>query len=1051
MRIIEAIGGWAMLRKQKKRFQLHFTRNWIACSVGTALISVLSAASAPAQNVNGIINLMGQMIENDMRNQQIRREQEAYEAQQRAVRAEQKRRDVALVRRMQASLKVLGFYSSKIDGDRGRTTQAAEQAFRAAFNVPPIMLNEEEIRLLEQLAAKGFRSNDELQRASAAGFQKRDDYLAARAGGFANSRDYFQAQELGLITVTDFTDFRNSGFPTVSAFRQAKTAGFQSRNEFEAASSKGFTTKNEYQQFVQSGLPDKATFMRKLDEAVAQRKLMQDCQAASSSGDLTASLDACMKAISAGNDPGTVKIALDRIGQDISQKLAELEKQTPAAGLQQVSSQSAQTTLSPEEIASRKSAFLKALQTRDCAASVVGSDWQNAVEQCSAQQISDQPAVAQLKEKAQQQLVAEQKAAEDGARRQQQEADAQKEKVALAQAQERLAALLSDVADFTASKPRLVKPMDLATAVVGLKSAQGSKESRDIEQSILKLNGLLAAEPEFQNFMDSRQRAQDIAATNARTTALAQIERVAKFLETYVADNMLDNSVPDLLKLKTEIDGVLANKQDASIFALQSKIQTEIARLKLQQKLVEFVYDPQPEKQRSVEKAGNGIALTAENRALLEGDEKDVLILGNFTKSAPHLVVNLVGEVKFYGNNLDYCWYRSRDDGYGLSPDVIAALQGLGGQNLVVKGNCRAKDGLQYDAVVLERGDFMQGNVLDTTGIINAFSGSKLKVLQTIRESDVGANRAQMAATAGQIRSEVLASARNGFGFIRLENNSPNMCMVIDAASRPFHEQIIANAGAQLDRLLVSVSNVQVASAELAFVMAQKDQCGAIYAASTELRQILQGLERQNIAHAILPVWFEPADLDRLKNLSAQKLADEKQRLVGLRQEQEATALLAKKNGEEASVRRAREQAALRDKYSQEAKAAFNDVSQDSETLFRKGQSMSGRFEQLFPKTVGWAQNQARDSWTLDKYSDSLVEYGTANWRGRRLEAVVTQVQLVNKNAVRGEYANACFVVGYLIDSEFNVRRDSFETSCDSAAWKDWANSRAFESRWTVQ
>jgi hypothetical protein len=1040
-----------MLRKQKNKFNFHSTGSWFACGVGTALISIFSATSAPAQNVNGILNFMGQMIENDMRNQQIRREQEAYDAQQRAIQAEQKRREVALVRRMQASLKTLGFYNSKIDGDRGRTTQAAEQAFRTAFNVPPIMLNEDDIRILEQLAAKGFRSNDELQRATTAGFEKRDDYLAAKAGGFANSRDYFQAQDLGLTTVTDFTDFRNSGFPSVSGFRQAKTAGFQNRTEFEAANSKGFATKNEYQQFVQSGLPDKATFLRKLDEAVAQRKLMQECQTASASGDLTRSLDLCIKAISAGNDPATVKLVLDRIGQDISQKLAELEKPAPAAELQQVSSTSAPPALSPEEIAGRKSAFLKALQMRDCAASVAGSKWQNAVEQCSVQEIADQPVVAQLKEKAQQQLASEQKAAEDEARRQRQEADAQKEKVALAQAQERLATLLSDVADFTASKPRLVKPLDLATAVVGLKSVQGSKDSRDIEQSILKMNGLLAAEPDYQNFVDSRQKAQDIAATNARTTALAQIERAAKFMEAYVSDNMLDNSVPDLLKLKTEIDGVLASKQDAAIFALQSKIQSEMVRLKLQQKLTEFVYEAQPEKQRSVEKAGNGIALTAENRPLLEGDEKDVLILGNFTKSAPHLVVNLMGEVKFYGNNLDYCWYRSRDDGNGLSPDVVAALQGLGGQNLSDRGNCRATDGLQYDAVILERGDFLQGNVLDTTGIIDAFSATKLKVLQSVRASDIGANRAQMAATATQIRSEVLASAREGFGFIRLENSSPNMCLVIDPASRPFHDQLMADAGDQLGRLLVSVSNGQATSAELAFALAQKDQCGAIYAASTDMRQILVGLERQNIAHAVLPLWFQPADLDRLKALSAQRQASEKQRLAGLKQEQEASALLAKKNADEASVRRAREQAALRDKYSQEAKAAFNDVSQDSEAMFRKGQSLSGRFEQLFPKTVGWAQSQARDSWTLDKYSDSLVEYGTASWKGRRLEAVVTQVQLVNKNAVRGEYASACFIVGYLIDSEFNVRRDAFEAGCDSSAWKDWANGRAFESRWTVQ
>lgn len=62
----------------------------------------------------------------------------------------------------------------------------------------------------------------------------------------------------------------------------------------------------------------------------------------------------------------------------------------------------------------------------------------------------------------------------------------------------------------------------------------------------------------------------------------------------------------------------------------------------------------------------------------------------------------------------------------------------------------------------------------------------------------------------------------------------------------------------------------------------------------------------------------------------------------------------------------------------------------------------------------------------------------------------MVETSITTKNAVRGEYSQACFVLAYLIDSEFQVRRDPMVEPCETAtsALQQWRSSRGFESRW---
>ena len=60
------------------------------------------------------------------------------------------------------------------------------------------------------------------------------------------------------------------------------------------------------------------------------------------------------------------------------------------------------------------------------------------------------------------------------------------------------------------------------------------------------------------------------------------------------------------------------------------------------------------------------------------------------------------------------------------------------------------------------------------------------------------------------------------------------------------------------------------------------------------------------------------------------------------------------------------------------------------------------------------------------KLSQAISDYGTANWKDRPLDVVVTDVSIEMKNRLLGEKKTSCFRLGLIFDTEYAMRRDPF-------------------------
>ena len=106
-----------------------------------------------------------------------------------------------------------------------------------------------------------------------------------------------------------------------------------------------------------------------------------------------------------------------------------------------------------------------------------------------------------------------------------------------------------------------------------------------------------------------------------------------------------------------------------------------------------------------------------------------------------------------------------------------------------------------------------------------------------------------------------------------------------------------------------------------------------------------------------------------------------------------------------------------------------------------------------FPKIANWYRSRVADGWELVGINDDVADYGTADWQGRQLEVVFSDVSVSMKNRVLGRRETSCFSLGLIFDAEFQMYREPFAEECQVAAApsRAWKQARGFRSQWVAE
>lgn len=982
----------------------------------TLVLSGMFISSPARAQVDGIINLMGQAIQMDMQRKQYER-QRAYQDQQRreAARQEQARRqaeidavreqEAALVRRVQTALAELGFYKGKISGVRGPDTRKAESAYCAAFGLAPFEASDAQLAQLEDLAAKGFRSPKEAEMAATAGFTYRKQMMAAQTGGFDTARAYAEAK------------------------------------------AKGFEQREEYLLFLQSGLADRAAFLEERALLVKRKEAGDACIAASAKFvDPAKAMETCLNAINLGAGGAAFADAYVTIGQKLEEKLAAAP---PADDTQKLAS-TEKVKLKEARKNAKDAGAGAALEARmrmgelikahACGEAFLNKDYTAAASKCRVE-AGDLLSVPQLA------LLT---TATEQEKRESEQAAAEQARLALEAARTRATELLRQVEEFAATQ-RFGAAVDVAKAILSVRQNQTSDEAASIQQANQKLASLLAREAAFQTFVAQREENARQLKVNAAATAQAELNRLQAFLQQYIADNVLDKNIDALLALQADLSAAQSPDDVERTIRMQRDGRDRLYKLGLQ---AQFDAYKIPETTAAIAKdtkvAANGLAVNAANEVLLTGEGRDVLVLGNYTPSAPHLIINLVGQTTFDGRRASVCWFGDEATSAESARGAISRLKAMGVDEIVEGGKCDEASLGKVDVVLLQRDRFLIGDVVAARALVERFEKDEFRLLHVVAWTEVGAVAQSDEETVRRIEAEIGGDARPGFGMIAFKTDKKRLCLVVTETEMRVHERLLADAGKGVDRFVPVDTPRARFTVDRVFVSIQRQECAAVYAEQPDLKALLAGLQRAKLPYAVLPVWFTSPELDAVTARLAEEdrkqqaeLAARKQTVEGLEQ------LAADKKAEDDRARAAR-QTELRTRYGQEAAAATNELADLTRRFFASGGSST--FRELFPRAAQWRDRREENHWDFVDTDTTLVDYGTAEWKGRRTEVVFIEARVATRNRALGENAITCFLLGYLIDAEFKVRRDPLELPCadEATGMKAWASGRGFESRWVV-
>ena len=377
--------------------------------------------------------------------------------------------------------------------------------------------------------------------------------------------------------------------------------------------------------------------------------------------------------------------------------------------------------------------------------------------------------------------------------------------------------------------------------------------------------------PEFVEF----ERTQDEERKKRRTQALGEAITLAskhkRFLQKQITENIRSPVTPSLATFLNEYESVM-NKPDLPVVTeLNDRLKKFVSENALQQAYDDAIIDstqPMPGPDQTPAPAPESpVVKTEKNRHLLEGDLTDWVLIWNASGKAPHVARNLRGDIVFDPPQADACVLHSPTEKPGA---VLLAVEDILKKYKVDKvrldpSACSETKLQSFDVLIANRGEFLkqpQSYVVPLLGLIENDAFKELKTL-TSEEFTKAAKAQDVIGT--EIEDAILNGSREGYGLIKIDNDSAVICMTTDEQEAA-HRALINDQRGLLLRSFNAAPDIQRATLEEGLFPAERGQCGAIYGDRPSLADAIRGLWRDNIPVSVVPVWFEPKVVETRAN-----------------------------------------------------------------------------------------------------------------------------------------------------------------------------------------
>lgn len=593
--------------------------------------------------------------------------------------------------------------------------------------------------------------------------------------------------------------------------------------------------------------------------------------------------------------------------------------------------------------------------------------------------------------------------------------------------------------------PNLIQVADKAS-ILGVTLPTGN--TSNLEQASSDLEAILIPLVGYRDFIVARDKER---ADDRQKQVLAHqkaLEATRASLTKWVAGNISSPKLPQVVQeLKTSADAVISDDLEVLENARQS-LGTLISRTGLATELAGYQAAGAGEPEVIQNNSNAPFAVTPLNAVLLSGAGGDVVSFFNASADAPSLVRTLNGSLSFSKDYAAVCLI-GLDETPSLRRGLRDILAPMGA--IVVKiSSCDSRSPERVDVIIAKRKAFLEAQPSFAVAFLDALEAKKLRVFDAIDYKKLAEREEKEVSLVTEVTSGVEAGSRSGFGAFETASEKGDLCVLV-AETVDVHEEMLEEVTA----LVEATKPLRVISdktLEQVYPMILRDECRVVYGSSSSLQQLTQAMKRDEKAGIFLPIWIESdkvaqsaarvaaGKLETVKQQEAERLAaQEAERLSDIRRQEEQSrrgvveAELQKVNGAAANARLT--------KFTSFLKASLT-----SDGGLAATQTNSPTYREF----TDWLNAQKRDGWELGNLDTSVDDFGSVNWKDRKLDALVARVALKFKSRERGEYRTECVLFGVVLDDEFEMERDPLHALCadEVAKINTWKSGHSFESRW---
>jgi len=429
-------------------------------------------------------------------------------------------------------------------------------------------------------------------------------------------------------------------------------------------------------------------------------------------------------------------------------------------------------------------------------------------------------------------------------------------------------------------------------------------------------------------------------------------------------------------------------------------------------------------------------------------------VLANRSASAGHIFRSLAGSLQFDGGVGSYCYASSFDtvDDYLFEQSLLEELEFSELSNTACEPSTD---------IFLVRGSDLTSDIVAASVAID-----ETEVVVEITKDEKQQQTDRLDYMSKAITDDVLDGSKVGFGLIALRSGNGEICGVVPDYPDA-HLNVLGTSLRLLEIYGVNGGNFAavMSNPNEAFRLLQRGSCSAIYASATELAELVLAGKSSGYEMDFAPVWVSKKQItEAIDSIEAafQLQANQEQSQED-RQRLEAEAL--KTAMEQAEV----QQTLLRDEFglrfaalNDEVQTAVQEVIDFSNAILPLNDGYEAAYERLtvldpttgispFDQIIQDMHQRSAEGWEIIQTDLDKLDYGQAEFNGREVEAVVTELHVESKNRVVGKYEDYCARIALLNDEVFDVWRRITVLDCtDSYALDRWRLENGFQSKWIV-